>query len=201
MPDLIAIRLHPVEPTTAEEFTNYLTDLTITAVEFSFDNLAGDEIGSAAYLSLPDPGEPQNPDPDTRIVQHVVQEPDDFGIPELVLKAVATAVIAVDETASAAEEYGTYDIKLRIERAGGTIIHQQVYYNVPVVSGDLPSPADFPSLDASLHLALPPPQQQLDPEGQAYVDLPEPLLPNFTESAQYGRSSKRNRKTPQHLEN
>ncbi len=175
---LIVIKLHPETPTTADEFISYLNELTITAIEFSFDNLAGDEIGQASFLPLPSLVLPDQPDDDTRIVQHWSDLP---GPGEFLLRhSVATAVIEVDDVASAAEEYGTFDIKLRIERAGGTVIlQQQVYYNVPVVSGDLPDPESFPELEASLYLALP--AQQLN-SNQAYVNLPEDVSPpNFTE--------------------
>jgi len=175
MPDIIVIKFHPTEPTTGEAFTDYLNELTITAIEFSFDNLAGDEIGQASFLPLPDVTEPDQPDEDTRIVQHWSVEED-----ALVRRSVATAVIEVDEAANAAEEYGTFDIKFRIERAGGTVIHQQVYYNVSIISGNLPAPENFQDLDASLYLTLPPPEQQLDPD-QAFVHLPEDgSPPNFT---------------------
>lgn len=62
MPSLLVIRLHPVEPISGDDFTNYLDGLTITAFEISFNNQAGTQIGQAQYL-------PPN-DPATRIVQH-----------------------------------------------------------------------------------------------------------------------------------
>ena len=70
MPDLIAIRLLPAEPISAEAFAQALEGLTITAFEFSFADLQGEDIGSASYLPLPDPNEPHEPDPETRIFQH-----------------------------------------------------------------------------------------------------------------------------------
>ncbi len=44
MPTLLVIRLHPVDPITGDEFTNYLNGLSIAAHDASF----GDPDGSGA---------------------------------------------------------------------------------------------------------------------------------------------------------
>ena len=41
MPSLLVIRLHPIEPVTGDEFTNYLTGLSITAHDLSFTDPTG----------------------------------------------------------------------------------------------------------------------------------------------------------------
>ena len=63
MPETIIIRLHPEKPCTAEEFTDYLTGLIITAYDLSFEHPEGFEIGQASFL----PEDPTN----NRIFQHL----------------------------------------------------------------------------------------------------------------------------------
>src|SRR5690606_8713027 len=74
------------------------------------------------------------------------------------LEGVATAVIEVPLPPGAGDppEYRTSDIRLDITR-NGDIIHRQIYYNVPLAPGGLPTPDNFQFLDeTSLYLALPP---------------------------------------------
>lgn len=166
MPSLLVIRLHPVEPITDDEFTNYLNGLSITAHDLSFIDPTGaatPALGPATYIaptSLP-PSPSPNPtpvqDPDTRIVQHFSLTPvpltGDFVRNFL---AVATAVIEIPDP-PAGGEYRTADIRLEITRGGNPIAHKPVYYNVPVAPASIPSdPNAFPGLQPiSLHLALP----------------------------------------------
>ena len=60
MPSFLVIRLHPVEPVSAEEFTEYLDGLEIAAYKLSFNDPYGSEpdsaeIGTAAHISYPLP--------------------------------------------------------------------------------------------------------------------------------------------------
>jgi hypothetical protein len=191
MPSLLVIRLHPTEPVTGDEFTNYLNGLSITAHELSFTDPTGaatPALGPATYIapSLPpspslDPTPVQ--DPDTRIVQHFSLT---FGIPTNTyvrnFSAVATAVIEIPDP-PAGGEYRTADIRLEITRNGSPIAHKPIYYNVPVALTPIPAdPNDFPNISdplgnpiISLHLALPSSSQP-----SPTVVLPEDgTAPNF----------------------
>jgi len=165
---LIILRLHPVEPADAIQFELALRDLKIVVSDIGFGNLAGNPIGDAEYLILPDFTTPQIPDPATGIVQHVVQV--SVLPPIFNLLAVATAVI---EDTTGPPEHATRDLMLEIHRGVGEIIHRQVYYNVPVSPLALPgNPAVFPFLQpTSLHLTLPAAGQEKN-AGDAFVDLP-----------------------------
>ena len=101
---LIIIRLHPDKPIKADEFTNYLNGLIITAYDLSTaDSKVGQVLGSAQYRRPPDPDQPWILDPDTRIVQHLTTSEGvnvhfplggDFHLQTPPVKeAVATAVI------------------------------------------------------------------------------------------------------------
>jgi Tc toxin complex TcA C-terminal TcB-binding domain len=186
MPTLLVIRLHPAEPVTGDEFTNYLTGLSITAHEVSFTDAAGNApaFGTAAYIAPTLPPSPDtappipNQDPNNRITQH-------FGInSDPILStfsreffAVATAVIEIPDPPTGGE-YQTADVRLEITRSGSGIVHKQIYYNVPVAPAPIPAdPNDFPGLQPiSLHLALPSSGQQLS----TTVVVPEDgTAPNF----------------------
>jgi hypothetical protein len=159
---LIIVRLHPVEPVSGSDFSDYLDELTISAFDISLANLDGVLLGQASFLAPEDEDEPQTPNADTSIVQHVER----FALP--LRRAVATAVIAVNGD----PEHRTSDVRLEISRNGGTIIHQAVYYNVPMAGGDMPAPGAFENLGpTSLYLALPAPGQEVEP-GEAFVELP-----------------------------
>ena len=189
MPSLLVIRLHPVEPITGGDFTNYLDGLSIDAYEVSFDDPVGSEsiIGTARYIPPvlpPSPSPDPTPiqDPNNQITQH-------FSIDEISINpslfertflAVATAVIEIPDPAPGGE-YNTADIRLVINRGGNEFVHKQIYYNVPVKSGSLPVPVEpntFLTFEPiSLHLALPSPGQQLS----ATALLPEDgTAPNFS---------------------
>jgi hypothetical protein len=182
MPSVLVIRLHPVEPISGDDFTNYLNGLTINALDISFNNQAGSLVGQAQYLALlqnPSGALPPVFDPNTRIVQHyqlggfpLVWQP----------QAVATAVIPILDP-PAGGEYRTADIRLEITRNGSPIAHKPIYYNVPVALTPIPAdPNDFPNISdplgnpiISLHLALPSSSQP-----SPTVVLPEDgTAPNF----------------------
>jgi hypothetical protein len=164
MPSVLVIRLHPVEPISGEDFTDYLDGLTIKAFEISFNNQAGSQIGQAKYL----PNNPAN-----RIVQYFDGK----------LKAIATAVIGISGPV-AEDEYRTADIRLEIIRGTNEIIHKQSYYNVrvePVQEGDVPEPPEPINLlvlnsETSLYLALPSPGEQLS---TTFVLPEDGAAPNF----------------------
>jgi len=192
MPSRLIIRLHPVEPITADVFTDYLIGLSIAAHEVSFNDPGGSgpAFGSATYIAPtilpPATGSSvadvlPTQDPDSRITQHFqIAGPAPFtGIFERTFQAVATAVIEIP-TPPPGGEYQTADVRLEITRGVNDIVHKQIYYNVPVRAGGLPAapdPNEFPSWpETSLHLALPAAGQQLS---QSVVVPEDGTAPNF----------------------
>jgi|APLak6261663543_1056040.scaffolds.fasta_scaffold00218_3 hypothetical protein len=187
MPSLLVIRLHPVEPISGDDFTNYLNGLSIDAHEVSFNDPAGNgaAFGTANYIApnlpaSPSPNPIPIPDPNNRITQHFSINPVSISPPESARSflAVATAVIEIP-TPPAGGEYNTADIRLVIKRGSNQTDHKQIYYNVPVAPAPIPGdPNTFPGLGPiSLHLALPSPGQQLSVTGL----LPEDgTAPNFS---------------------
>ncbi len=162
---LIVVRLRPAEPVPGADFEPYLDGLTINALDLSTTDGDGVLIGQASYL--------EPPDSDSRIAQHLqVEVIGSPPTPTEVPAAVATAVIEVEEPAGH-PEHGTSDLRLSISRNGGTIVHDQVYFNVPVTSDGLPAdPADFPDLEPSgLYVTLPEPGRELS-TSDAFVTLP-----------------------------
>ena len=157
---LVVIRLRPAEPVEEGDFNGYLDGLLIKAYDLGINALDGDLIGQA--------------DTSTGIAQHSKEvsipsvppaPPTQVSVP----MAAATAVIEVD---SGGPEHDSSDLRLEITRNGGTIVHDEVYFNVPTAPGSLPDPEDFQALEpSSLFLALPPPGQEVGP-GDAYVALP-----------------------------
>lgn len=191
MAQLIIIRLHPIEPISAEEFTEYLNDLSITAYELSYNDPTGKEHEGWTAMYYPPSFPPPMADPPvdlptgfsyylnpevsplqddrTRIVQHYRVRHWDTAPPLMRVfsidnYAVATAVIEIDDP-SPHSEYQTVDLRLSILRGENELVHNRVYYNVDVASGSLPD--DLNELKdesvVSLHLALTPSGQQLGP--------------------------------------
>jgi hypothetical protein len=188
MSALLVIRLHPVEPVTGAEFTNYLKGLSIAAHELSFSDPAGNgpAIGTAAYVAPKLPDSPSKnpapvPDAKSRITQHFEIIPAagvaTKGFFARNFFAVATAVIEIPDP-PAGREHRSADVRLVITRDGGEIVHKQLYYNVPLA----PAPAakdqnDFPKLEpVSLLIALPAPGHQLARIAPEPADV---TLPNF----------------------
>jgi hypothetical protein len=188
MPALI-IRLHPVEPIEGPDFTAYLTDLTITAYDISFADMKGEknEIGKARYLrsAPPNPANPEN-----RIFQHYGGDPLTPSTKDL--QAIATAVIELKVPADWSE-YGTSDLRLKIERDNKKIVDRSINYNVFESSVSVPvplAPPPFPPSvteqyfnqePVSVYLALPEPERGLD-LNVAQVELPtDGTPPNFGE--------------------
>ncbi|PFJ40214.1 insecticidal toxin complex protein [Priestia megaterium] len=188
MSSLLVIRLYPKEPVSAKKFTSYLKGLKIAAHEISFKNPDGrtPAYEPAPYIEpihkpievSPDPTPIQNPD--SKIIQHFKITPHPTPSPPA-LKfrqdfSIATAVIVIDPPSEG--EYNTADILLKITRNGEDIVPKQVYYNVPLTSGNLPSnPNKYQTLTVtSLYLSLPAPEEQLHP---AFTLLEEGTVPNF----------------------
>jgi hypothetical protein len=165
MPDLIIIRLHPVEPTDGVSFATYLANLKITVLERRFSNPsgAGNVVGTAAH----------DPNPAvSRIFQHLA--------PPLLPAATAVVVITA---APGYPEYLSTDLVLQVERGGKKILDQRIHYNVDVLKS-VPIPPGNPLVYAALgpvglYLPLPDPKIGLDPS-LAYVEMPtDGTPPNF----------------------
>ncbi len=180
---LLVIRLHPSEPITGADFRNALNGVSIDAFEMSSTNPDGVSIGTAIYVAPtfnPSPGPLPlvtfNP---TGIVQHFDSQLNPItGDSTRIDFSVGTAVIDIP----GGVEYQTADIRLEITRAGGEIIHNQKYYNVPVQPGAIPGPGSFQGIsETSLHLPLPVAGLNLDPN-DAFVNLPEDGSPPNYES-------------------
>ncbi|WP_144551347.1 neuraminidase-like domain-containing protein [Peribacillus simplex] len=195
MPNLLLIRLHPVEPVSADVFTTYLNGLSIAAHELSYNHPDGSiaALGTAAYIA---PFLPQSPsldptpvpDPSNRITQHFEVVPDPLlpqpGWQVRNFFAVATAVIVIPDP-PVGGEYRTADVRLTITRGGKDIVYKQMYYNVPVhhcaadPCPELNDPNSFQDLEPTgLHLALPSPDQQLNP---SFTSPEDGTAPNFTD--------------------
>ncbi|WP_428265995.1 hypothetical protein [Haliangium sp.] len=171
MPNIIIIRIHPTEPTAGDDFTAYLSGLTLIAYDLSFEQQGGQEIGRASY------------DPDrskSRIVQHfrVIS-----GVPPIEeLFPVATAVIEVNEPIGW-PEHRSSDIKLGIERGSQELRDRNLHYNITIISrATLPTPSEYDDLEpVGAYLALPPPGVGLDP-GDPDLGLPaDGSPPSFSE--------------------
>jgi hypothetical protein len=148
---LIVIRLRPDEPVDGASFEQYLDGLSIQVRDVGAN---GDPDGALIGQA----------DSTTGIMQHI------GGSPPAAL-AAATAVIEAVLPAGHAEHEGS-DLRLVITRNGGTIAHDQVYFNVATAAGALPDPEFFSTLvPTSLVLALPPPGQEVDLATDAFVAL------------------------------
>ena len=163
MSTLLIIRLHPAEPVTGDEFTNYLKGLSIAAHELSFDDPGGSTpaFGTAGYFAPKLPASPSKnpapvPDPKSRITQHfeIIPGATPKNLATRNFFAVATAVVEIPD-APKGREYRTVDVRLVITRDGSEIV-QKKYYNVPVAAGPIPkNPNDFPKLQPiALYLPL-----------------------------------------------
>lgn len=184
---LIIIRLHPEEPVTGDEFTNYLKGLSIAVHELSFRDPEGDgpALGTAAYVAPKLPASPSKnpapvPDAKTRISQHFEIIPGATAKDSSTrgLFAVATAVIEIPKDFPWRSEHRSLDLRLVITRDGKEIVQKQVYYNVPVAQVAVPKdPNDFPKLQPVTALvSLPALGQQLTHLAGEPVDV---SLPNF----------------------
>lgn len=170
MPNLIVLRLHPDEPTTAGDFSGYLSNLTIRAFDMTFALPGGNLIGEARFL----PG-----DPNSRIVQHLklILNPSPPPAVFQVSQAIATAII---ELPAGLNEYISADIRLEMQRGTREIIDKSVHYNVPVIFvptlPDSTDPFEYSLLGESLFVALPAPGIERDPS-LAFVDLADDGTP------------------------
>ena len=158
MPSAIIVRLHPQEPTSGADFTAYLEDLVITAVDVSFDATEPREdgtrdLGEAAFDSDPTL---------TRIFQHITPAP----------QSVATAVIEVTQPWA---EHLEPDVALRVERGGSPIAVYRIDYNaatVELTAAEIDDPLNYQTIEeVSLFFALPAVGLEIDPT-DAFVELP-----------------------------
>lgn len=177
MPDLIILRLYPVEPTSGDEFKNYLNDLTITVFDLSFaDSVNGVKIGAASGLADPTDLTNNVNIKKTSIIQHYYVERDPLNQPIAHnLVSTATAVIAV-KTPANHPEYPTktsFDVRLEIKRGGINIPYRTLEYNVSVTNVGILSnnQEDYFFMAESAYVPLPSSTVGLDPN-LAYVDLP-----------------------------
>jgi hypothetical protein len=208
MSKIIAIRVHPKEPCSGDDFTGYLKNLTIKVFDVSLDNTKeGELIDTAQFL-------PAHLF-DKRIFQHIKKK-DPPPIPPIVefeAVAVATAIIIIPENRL---EFRTSDIRLEVSRINKVIIDRRIDYNVAITEGTLPDPFDRSNppnphprwnpvdetittdpnyltflsflsdiLQTSMYLALPEPGRDLDTDYHhpevAYVDNQvDGSPPNFT---------------------
>ena len=181
MPNLIIVRLHPVEPVDAATFTSFVSGLTIRAFDLSFaDSVAGLDIGAASGVADPHLPSTTNNNVNvhnTGLLQHYLDVPNPAN-PALklrVLESVATAVIIVS-TPAGYPEYPTdksFDIRLEITRGGQSIVDRALNYNVVVTTvGSLSTnQKNYFAMAPSAYVALPSSTVGLDPN-VAYVDLP-----------------------------
>lgn len=183
MPQIILIRLMPMQPTSGTDFSTYLTNLSIRAFDFSFGDTAdGTPVGEAQGVWIPDTGinaagppfDPSN----QRIVQHFsvypvqVNPPPAPPDPDARLEAVATAIIEMDPPP--ATEFNTADLRLEIKQGTQLIAYERLDFNVKVepnapISND---PLTYTGVDPpAVVLTLPDPAVALDPNA-AFVELP-----------------------------
>jgi hypothetical protein len=163
MPQFILIHLHPTAPTTGDDFTAYLSGLTITARDISFSNPEGVLVGQ-----ISDPPEPG------QIVQHIGLVPFPPG-----LQPAATAILQVVPPAGH-PEHATIDVLLEVRR-NGALLERTVHYNVPVIETVPPiTEIDDEADNVAAYVALPAPGGlQAD---APYVFLPaDGTPPNFDE--------------------
>ncbi len=195
MPNLIIVRLHPVNPVDGPAFTSYLNNLTIKAFDLSVGDPAvgvsgpkiGVQIGEAKGAWAPPSANPSDPklidfSPATpKIFQHFsIDIPPGGILPTVQLEAVATAVIVVTPPPGH-PEYQTSDLRLEIANNGRRILDQNVDFNVSVANMAPLStdPSDYIALGASIFFGLPDPSLGLDPT-VAFVSLPaDGTAPSF----------------------
>lgn len=192
MPQVILVRLVPMKPTSAADFTNYLANLSIHAFDMSFGNSAdGTLVGQAQGAWIPNAGlnatGPAFTPATQRILQHFsiypvqltpLPAPPD---PDVRLEAVATAVIELNAPAT---EFNTADLRLEIKQGTQLVAFERLNFNVKVeanapisnnpltyipvlFSGTMIGNAGEPAFVVT----LPDPGVALDPNA-AFVELP-----------------------------
>lgn len=177
MPNLIILRLYPVEPTSGAAFQSYLSGLTITAFDISFvnsDKPNKTQIGEAVYKA-PAAGDAFNPTSD--IIQHFIIEsppPPPPATPRIDFYPAATAIIEVKPPAGH-KEFQTSDLILAIKRGANGLPDERLHYNVPTWNRTKPPRRNYPAqpaTDVGLYLALPDPERGVDPNDPR-VELPK----------------------------
>ncbi|MEE8550195.1 MAG: neuraminidase-like domain-containing protein [Gemmatimonadota bacterium] len=185
MPQLIVVRLHPAEPVDADVFRTSLNDLKITAHDIRVQPPAPapPALGSASILNIKtnyylDPAGAVDP-ANARIFQHFVNAPHPI-FPLFIIRtweSVATAIIEV--TTPPPVEYPApefLDVRLEIERAGKTILHKTIHYNVSADTLAVPvfQPQAF-GMEADVYVEIPSAGVGSGPG--AHIDLPEDGTP------------------------
>jgi len=181
MPQVILVRLAPLKPTSGLDFSNYLTNLSISAFDLSYgDSATGVLVGQAAGAWVPNTGlNPVGP-PFTPATQRIVQHATPYTIvnpfpqppdTDLRLEAIATAII---ELAPPAAEFNTSDLRLEIRQNGQLVAYERLDFNVKT-EPDAPlsnNPQTYIDVDPpAIVVTLPDPAVTLDPNA-AYVELP-----------------------------
>ena len=182
--DLVIVRIRPEKPTDGSSFAESLTGLTLELFDrsFAYPN-GGRKIGGASF---------DQPDRQAGVIVQHAYPPD--VVDELVLQAVATAVVVVDHDTP---EYQTADVLLKAARGDVSVAVNSVDYNVDEsVRHSLPLPPLPDSSDTAgqtyqklaayetlaptaLYLALP--VVDSDPT-RAHLDIPKDgTPPSFTE--------------------
>lgn len=192
MPQVILVRIVPMKPTSAADFSNYLANLSIRAFDLSFGNSAGGTlVGQAqgawiANTGLNAAGPPFTPGTQ-RILQHFSVYPVQINPlpappdPDVRLEAVATAVIELNPPAP---EFNTADLRLEIRQGTQRVAFERLNFNVkvepnaPISNNPLTYiPVLFSGAmignvgEPAFVVTLPDPAVALDPNA-AFVELP-----------------------------
>ncbi len=182
MPQVILVRLVPLNPTSGADFSGYLANLSIRAFDLSFDNAVdGTLIGQAQGAWAPNTGINASGPAFTPATQRIVQHFSVYPVqvmpfpappePDVRLEAVATAIIELNLPAA---EFNTSDLRLEIRQGTQIVAYERIDFNVktepnvPISS----NPATHIGVDPpALVVSLPDPSVALDPNA-AFVDLP-----------------------------
>lgn len=182
MPQVILVRLVPMKPTSAADFSNYLANLSIRAFDLSFGNSAdGTLVGPAQGAWIPNTGinavGPAFTPATQRILQHFSVYPVQVNPfpappdPDVRLEAVATAVI---ERNPPATEFNTTDLRLEIKQGTQLVAYERLDFNVKVEPNAPIStnPLIYIGVDPpAVVVTLLDPGVALDPNA-AFVELP-----------------------------
>lgn len=182
MPQVILVRLVPLKPTSAADFSNYLSTLSIRAFDLSFGNTAdGTLVGQADGAWVPNTGinaaGPAFTPATQRILQHFSVYPVQINPfpappdPDVRLEAVATAVIELNPPAT---EFNTTDLRLEIRQGTQLVSYERLDFNV-IVEPNAPisnNPLTYIGAEPpAVVVTLPDPGVALDPNA-AFVELP-----------------------------
>lgn len=192
MPQVILVRLVPMKPTSAADFTNYLTNLSIRAFDLSFgDSADGTLVGQAQGAWIPSSGVNATGPAFTPGTQRILQHFSIYSVqvnpfpapadPDVRLESVATAVIELNPPAT---EFNTADLRLEIKQGTQLVAYERLNFNVkvepnaPISNNPLSYiPVLFSGVmvgsveEPAFVVTLPDPGVALDPNA-AFVELP-----------------------------